>query len=209
VALYETLNDPDQLGAPLETNPYSVLARPGQQIVLDAAGNDMLRVFRGQVSTLAVFPNRMVAAPPFLGLPPGATIPMQSVPVAVVQGPDGAYYVGEFTGFPFPLGAARIYRVVPGQAPQVFTDGFTNIIDIGFGPSGDLFVLEHTRSSLLNESADPIGRLVRVAKDGTKTTLASDGLVEPTGLAIGPDGAVFVTNFGTSIGGGQVVRVHY
>ena len=53
----------------------------------------------------------MVDAPPFLGLPPGAQMPMQSVPTSIVKGPDGAYYVGELTGFPFQVGAARVWRL--------------------------------------------------------------------------------------------------
>ncbi len=53
---------------------------------------------------LAVFHARLVDAPPFLGLPPGTKIPMQAVPNSVVQGPDGAWYVGQLTGFPFPVG---------------------------------------------------------------------------------------------------------
>ena len=44
-------------------------------------------------------------------------------------GPYGAYYVGELTGVPFAVGAARVYRVVPGKAPQVFLEGFAVIID--------------------------------------------------------------------------------
>jgi hypothetical protein len=36
----------------------------------------------------------------------------------VVVGPDGAYYVSQLTGFPFPVGAANVYRVVPGSAPR-------------------------------------------------------------------------------------------
>lgn len=66
-----------------------------------------------RISTVAVFPARNV---PGAG---GATIPMDAVPTSVVRGPDGALYVGELTGFPFPPGGARVYRVVPGCAPEV------------------------------------------------------------------------------------------
>jgi hypothetical protein len=62
----------------------------------------------------AVFPNRMVSNP----LGPG-TVPQQSVPTSVALGPDGAWYVGELSGFPFTPGTARIWRIVPGHAPQV------------------------------------------------------------------------------------------
>jgi hypothetical protein len=52
---------------------------------------------------------------------------MQAVPTSVVKGPDGAYYVGQLTGFPFPVGGANVFRVVPGHDPEVFAGGFTYI----------------------------------------------------------------------------------
>ena len=60
----------------------------------------------GRISTVAVFPDRLALAPPFLGLPPGTQIPMQAVPTAVAEGPDGALYVSQLTGFPFPVGGS-------------------------------------------------------------------------------------------------------
>ena len=46
--------------------------RQGGFVVADAAGNDVLGVdYHKHISTLAVFPDVLVAAPPFLGLPPG------------------------------------------------------------------------------------------------------------------------------------------
>ena len=83
-------------------------------------------------------------------------------------GPDGAYYVGELTGAPFDVGVARVYRVVPGKAPEVFLEGFTAIIDLTFGPDCSLYVL------------------LRIAPAGTRTTLASEGLIKPTSVAIAP-----------------------
>ena len=65
-------------------------------------------------------------------------------------GPDGAWCVGELTGFPLPIGGARIYRVVPGQAPVIFTDSFNNSIDMAFDEDGNLLVLEIAKSSLLS-----------------------------------------------------------
>ena len=65
-------------------------------------------------------------------------MPVETVPTTVVVGPDGAYYVGQLTGFPFPVGGASVYRVAPGGEPEVYASGFTNIIDIGFGPDETL-----------------------------------------------------------------------
>jgi hypothetical protein len=112
--------------------------------------------------------------------------------------------VGELTGFPFPLGAARIYRLVPGEEPQIYAEGFTNIIDLVFEDDGSLLVLEHAMNSLL--SADQTGALIRLKPDGSRTTLASTGLIRPTAVVIGFD-ALYISNCGVCAGGGQVIRL--
>jgi len=203
LADFEDANNPT--GDEENVNPNSVLAMPSGQVVADAGANDLLRVAtNGGVSVLATFPNRMVDAPPFLGLPPGTQIPMDAVPTSVTKGPDGALYVGQLTGFPFPVGGANVYRIVPGQAPEVFASGFTNIIDIAFDPAGTLYVLEIFQNGLL--SGDPTGALIRVAGDGTQHVVMSTGLVTPGGLAL-RNGAAYVSNCGTCAGGGTVLRI--
>jgi len=202
VSGYEAAANPDA-GA-VDSNPYGLASLPGRNVVTDAGGNSLIEVAAdGTISTLAVFPVRLVPHP---FAPPPAMIPMQAVPTTVVRGPDGAYYVGQLTGFPFPPGGARVYRVpASGGAPTLHADGFTNIIDIAFGPDGSLYVLEIAANGLL--SGDPTGALIRVARDGTRTTLASAGLESPGGIAIGRDGAIYITNHATSPGTGEVVRL--
>ncbi|HEY0947793.1 MAG TPA: ScyD/ScyE family protein [Opitutaceae bacterium] len=207
LAAFEASANPDQ-GLP-DSNPNGVLStRAGGAYVADAGANTLLHVTaNGAVSVVAVFPSRVVDTPPFLPQPPfPAQLIMQAVPTNVVRGPDGALYVSQLTGFPFPPGEARIYRVVPGSAPQVYAEGFTNIIDLEFDGAGNLYVLEIDANSLANPAVG--GRLARInAADGSVETIADDGLIMPGGLSIGPDGAIYVTNFGTSPGGGQVVRI--
>jgi hypothetical protein len=203
IAGYEAAGNPD--GGEPDSNPTSVAAVSGARIVADAGGNDLLRVAAdGTITTLAVFPDRMVDAPPFLGLPPGTQIPMQAVPTSVVRGPDGAYYVGQLTGFPFPVGAARVYRVVPGEEPTIYVDGLTNVIDIGFASDGTLYVLEIAHNGLL--SGDPTGALIRINADGSQDVVMSEGLTLPGGLAL-RGGAAYVSNCGTCPGDGTVLRI--
>jgi hypothetical protein len=135
--------------------------------------------------------------------------PMDAVPTTVAEGPDGYLYVGQLTGFPFPLGGANVYRIaphnVPETAPEVFATGFTNIIDIAFDASGSLYVLEIARNSLLSA---PFGRLVRVDPDGSQVEIATDQpLFAPGGLAIGKDGDIYVTVGSVAPGIGQVLRL--
>src|SRR5262249_31436815 len=107
----------------------------------------------------------------------------------------------------FPDHAANIYRVVPGQAlgqaPDVSLSGFKAIIGIAFDSEGNLYVLQHSTGPTMLTAP---GVLVRVAPDGTRTTVLG-GLTRPTGLAIGPDGALYVSHPGMSAGIGEVLRL--
>lgn len=179
--------------ARVDGDPVSVAAAGRGYLVVDAAGNALLRVTaRGRVQTVATFPGRTVASPE-AGADGGSRFPIQSRPSSVVVGPDGAWYVGERTGFPAPAGAARIWRVVPGEAPRVWASGFTRIVDLAWSARGELYVLES-------------GALVRVGAGGTREVVLAEGLTAPGGLAIrGTD--AYVSNCGICRGTGTVVRV--
>jgi sugar lactone lactonase YvrE len=196
ISAYEAIANPD--GGAIDSNPYGLAVLADRALVADAGGNALLQILpTTQVSTLAVFPNRVV--------PP----PIQAVPTTVTAGPDGSLYVGELTGAPFPVGAARVYRVpATGGTPTVVATGFTNIIDIAFGPDGRGYVLEHDADGIIPPLGPGVaGRLVRLNTDGTQTVIASTGLVKPGGLAFGPDGAIYVTNRSISATQGEVVRI--
>ncbi|HRA30623.1 MAG TPA: ScyD/ScyE family protein [Thermomicrobiales bacterium] len=208
----------DPSGTGIDSNPFSLVATESGFVVSDAGGNNLIAVHPGTgaenttYETLGVFPNRMVTPPPFLGMPPGVQIPMQAVPTGVVQGPDGAYYVGELTGFPFSLGMARVWRVTASGEQSVYADGFTNILGVAFDSHGNMYVLEMTKGGLL--AADPsnpasaTGALIKVSPDGHKTTVMTTGLIAPTGIAIGPDDSIYISNFGVMPGMGQVIKVN-
>jgi len=203
--------DHNPAGDEVDSNPYGILALQGKQIVADAGANALLQVrANGAISALATFANRMVDAPPFLGLPPGTQIPMDAVPTSVALGPDGNYYVGQLTGFPFPVGAANIYRVpAGGGAATVFASGFTHIVDLTFGPDGSLYVVEIAKNGLLAafNGNDWTGALIRIAPDGTRTELVPGALTAPGGVAVGSDGALYVTNNAIFSNTGEVIRI--
>jgi hypothetical protein len=187
IAAYEEAHDP--AGGLVDSNPYGMLAQPGGRLVVDAGGNDLLRVrANGRISTVATFPSR-----------PGRST--DSVPTSVVVGPDGAYYVGELTGGPFTPGLARVYRVVPGHAPEVYGPAFSFIIDLAWGPDGHLYVLQF--ASLPGNSGP--GILYRLESDGTKTPVVTD-LIAPGGVEFGPDGALYISNKSVLAGAGEVLR---
>jgi len=188
VSAYETEFNP--AGGPLDSNPFGLLAEPGHEVIADAGANALLeRDANGHLSVIATFTSRPFAS-------------TDAVPTSVVRGPDGALYVGQLTGLPFTAGAANIYRVVPGQAPQVYLSGFKTIIDIAFGPEGSLYVLQYATGPFLSGN----GALIRVYPDGTRETITT-ALKQPTAVAVGPDGALYVSNHGNSVGSGEVIRI--
>ncbi|MBP6785952.1 MAG: ScyD/ScyE family protein [Candidatus Promineofilum sp.] len=193
--------DENPAGNPLDTNPFDVERISGGYLVADAGGNSLLQVTDGGViSTVAVFPATMVEFPPGSG----SMMPMEAVPTSVIVGPDGAYYVSQLTGFPFPPGGASVWRVEPGGEPEVYAGGFTNILDTAFAADGSLYVLEMFTHGMLSD--DPTGAITRIGANGSRTVVAREGLIVPTGLTIGPDHALYVSNFGAGPAG-QVVRI--
>jgi hypothetical protein len=190
---YEAANNP--AGGPLDSDPWHVARLSDVTLVTEAGGNSLLRVADdGSISTVASFASRALGGP----------FPTEPVPTGIAVGPDGAYYVGELTGFPFPSGEARIYRIEAGSAPTIFASGFTMISDLAFGADGSLYALEYDSNGLLAPGSG--GALWKVGDDGSRSLVFDGGLVNPTGLAIGSDG-FYVSNFGASSGDGQVLRI--
>ena len=198
IAGFEGANNPDGVEPP-DSNPYSAATGRNGVAVVDAGGNSLLWVGANKrTRLLAVFPEETVQGP-------GGAMSMQAVPNSVVRGPDGAWYVGQLTGFPFPVGGAKVFRVVPGQAPEVYAEGFTNIIDLDFTLDGRLLVLELATNGML--SGDLSGRLAIVESDGSVEDVLTDGLVAPGGVTVGFSGAIFVSNFSVFAGAGQVLKI--
>jgi glucose/arabinose dehydrogenase len=206
LARYEASHNPDHgagatAGATIESDPYAIAAFQDGYAVADAAGNDLLWVGPGgAVRVLAVFPTQVEVAPAGVAGRAATRVTAQSVPTSVAVGPDGALYVSELTGFPFQVGAARVWRVVPGRAPTVYASGFTNISAIAFDRAGRLLVLEIDRSGLRDTHG--AGELLRLDSDGRRTVLAGAGLSYPTGLAVGSDGSIYIANRGNEPAGG-------
>lgn len=197
IAGFEARKNPDGV-LPPDSNPYSAAAGRNGVAVVDAGGNSLVFVDRhGHKRLLAVFPE--FANPTPVGPPT-----VQSVPSTVVRH-RGAWYVGTLTGFPFAPGTAKVYKVVPGKAPKVVAEGFTNIIDIAFDKRGRLLVLEITRNGL--QSGDLAGRLVGVARDGTQKEIVVPGLVAPGGMTVSRSGAIYISNNSVFSDIGQVLKV--
>lgn len=198
IAAYEGANNPDN--EDVASNPYAFLIKDDKAFVVDAAANDLLSVGLdgSELALQSLFPSRLIKDAS------GTDISLQSVPTSIAIGSDNAFYVGEFTAFPYPSNAARVYRINSNNQPEVYLDGFTNIIDLAIDSRSNLYVLEYAANSLA--SANPIGALTRVDKDGNRTTITSE-LQFPTALTLGSDGAIYIANRGFQPESGQIIKI--
>ena len=181
-------------------NPYDLLfASSGGLLVSDAGANVVWRV------SLAGDIHLYAKLEPQGHLMPEGMVQVETVPTGMTSGPDGATYVATLTGFPFPTGGARVFRLQDGNGDgdaldpgetTVYASGFTTATDVAFEADGALLVTEYsgdmnalTEVGYKESSLFP-GRLVRW-RDGAITVVAS-GLVSPTAVAV-MDGRIYVS----------------
>ncbi|MEA5622476.1 ScyD/ScyE family protein [Nostoc sp. UHCC 0251] len=206
LANYELANNPDQ--GDLISNPFSILLDGNKIVAVDAGANELLSVGTdgSNLNAIATIPRQTLTNPIFPSGALSSPFEIQAVPTNIAKGPDGAYYVSQLTGFPFPEGEAKIYRVGADGQPTVYTDGFTQLTDLDFDTEGNLYALQYANQSLWKGNLD--GSVIKIASDGTRTTILSgNGLESPTALTIGADGAIYVANRGDRPGQGQVIKI--
>lgn len=170
--------------------------------MIDTGGNSLLsqRACSNELKLETVFPTRSAIDPLT-----GQIVVQQSVPTAITVGSDGAFYVGEFTGYSQQEEAAQVYRLNAAGQPEIYAGGFTNIVDLAFDQAGGLYVLEYDADGLLTGS--DMGALIYVSPDGETRTTVTDALLNPTGLEIGSNGDIYISNKGFVAGQGEVLQL--
>src|SRR5690606_12255382 len=136
---HNTGDDVTPQGTPdIDSNPYDLVADgKGGVFVTDAAANAVFHVNEtGDIKLYAFLPDRDNPLAASIGGPR-----IDEVPTGITIGPDGALYVTTLTGFPFPSGAARVYRIADGDDDNdatddgevtVFAEGLTTATDLAF-----------------------------------------------------------------------------
>jgi sugar lactone lactonase YvrE len=131
------------------------------------------------------------------------------VPTAIIVGADGNLYVGNLTTFPMVAGAARVWMITPDGQMSRFAEGLTGVLGLAFDDQNRLYVLETSGPAAGGAPIVPgTGRVVRLTDSGGLEVIAT-GLVFPTSMIFGPDGMLYISNYGFGFppGAGQIVRV--
>ena len=135
------------------------------------------------------------------------------VPTVVAHG-DDAFYVSNLGRFdPDDLNAQSVYRVSRSGHVKVVATGLSKVLGIVLDKHERLYVLETSYSATDPGPEPATGRLIRVLPNGTQKVLVdgSSGMLSiPTGMTLGPDGALYISNIGYGappVGAGQIVRV--
>jgi len=135
------------------------------------------------------------------------------VPTAIVFH-DGILQVGNLNTFPIMPGSSKIFDISLGGKILDTIPGFTTILGLAyrydqFYHHGSLYVLE--LSTAPGNPTPGTGKVVRLRRSGSIQD-AVTGLTLPTAMTFGPDGNLYISNFGaatTAPGTGEIVQVRF
>jgi hypothetical protein len=165
---FERARDPDHMG--FDSDPYAVLARKHDQLVADAAGNDVLRVDRhGNIHKFHVFHNVRTGACATQEDPPGFP-GCNFVPTSLATDRYGHVYVGGLSSLT--PGEAQVVELSRNgrHVLKVWT-GFTAVTGVAVTRDGTLYV-----SQLFAPEQNPIdprvmGVLTKISRNGHRTNV--------------------------------------
>ena len=174
-------------------NPYDMVALDGDLYVSDGNFNRILRVkLDGRITIHAAF----TASPTAVGMAVDTT---------------QAILIGQFGAAPYYPGSSRVDRVTPdGTVTTGHVNGLQNTTDVAVGPDGALYILQFAAHFSAQRLAyvPGGGRVLKVEADGT-TRPVVDNLMFPTFMTFGPEGSLYISNYGNQSmkGEGQILRV--
>ncbi len=170
---------------------YSMVARHGKLFALEPNHGELVRIkLDGKIKRL--------------------------VDVSATQGhivPDALayrehFFIGNLNTFPIVQGSSKVLKLTGHGQLWPAADHLTTVVGLAFDRRGRLYVLENTTGDGNMGPTPGTGDVVRIERSGARETIVT-GLVLPTAMTFGPDGALYISNvgFGYPAGMGQVLKV--
>jgi hypothetical protein len=134
------------------------------------------------------------------------------VPTVVAH--HGVFYVSNLGQFdPAGLNTESVYRITARGKIKVVATGLSKVLGIATDRRGHIYILETSYSATDPGPEPATARLIRIEPNGKQEVLldGSSGILNvPSGMTLGPDGDLYISNVGFGappIGLGQIVRV--
>jgi len=118
----------------------------------------------------------------------------------------GNFFFGNLGTFPIRPGTERIMKLTPSGNLETWATDLTTVLGIVFDGSDRLYALESMTKPGFTPDNLGTGKVIRIDPNGSQTVIAT-GLTFPTAMTFGPDGALYVSNFGFGPPFGQIVRI--
>jgi hypothetical protein len=122
----------------------------------------------------------------------------------------GNFFFGNLGTFPIIPGTDSLYKVTPSGQIVDWANGLTTVLGLAFGSRDRMYALESMTVAGFPSPAELfMGRVVQIDPNGHQRVIAT-GLSFPTAMTMGPDGALYVSNFGfggPAPGLGQILRI--
>lgn len=173
---------PTERPEPLDFEPdgswYGMISSEGSLVAVEPNHGEVVRVdpHNGQVTRIAD-----------ISATQGHIVP------TVVAERRGALYLSSLGHFPGTPGSQTILRISRSGHVSEVASGFTAVLGLDFDARGRLYVLETGERG--GFPAPGAGRVIRLDRKGNRVVIV-DGLFLPTGLRIGPDGWLYISNKG-------------
>jgi hypothetical protein len=132
--------------------------------------------------------------------------------VPTVVADHGVFYVSNLGRFdPEQLNTQSVFHITPSGQLKVVGTGLSKVLGLAFDGRARLYVLETSYSTSSPGPVPATGRLIRILPNGQQQVLIDstldDPLFFPTGLTFGPDGSLYISNFGFGPPGGEILKV--
>lgn len=182
------------------TNPPADFEPDGTWYNMIRAGSDLIAVNPNQGNIERITTSGAISRIADLSTNQGHIVP-------TAMAFDGDLYVGNLGVFPIVQGSSKILKVTLTGQVTTFASGLTTVVGLALDSAHRLYVLENTTGA--NDFPTPgTGKIIRITQTGAIEEIAR-GLSQPTAMTFGPDGNLYVSNWGFGVPNmGEIVKIN-